>query len=245
MKKDKITSLQNGRVKKWTSLHTKKGRDESGLFLVEGEHLISEAITAGILKTLIIDEECPFEADEIYEVTPEIMKKISQNVSAVHMIGVCEQKEPHIAKAQRTVLLDGVQDPGNLGTIIRTAVSFGFDAVYCSEDTCDLYNDKVIRSTQGALFHIPVLRVNLNDLISNLRNDGFTIVATTLEHSKTMSEIPDEGKLAFVFGNEGKGVTPAIQKAADERLRIEMEGFESLNVAVAAGIVMYHYRRKS
>ena len=161
------------------------------------------------------------------------------------MIGVCEQKEPHIAKAQRTVLLDGVQDPGNLGTIIRTAVSFGFDAVYCSEDTCDLYNDKVIRSTQGALFHIPVLRVNLNDLIRNLRNDGFTIVATTLEHSKTMSEIPDTGKLAFVFGNEGKGVTPAIQKAADERLRIEMEGFESLNVAVAAGIVMYHYRRKS
>ncbi|MBR3350247.1 MAG: RNA methyltransferase, partial [Solobacterium sp.] len=113
-----------------------------------------------------------------------------------------------------------------------------------SKDTCDLYNDKVIRSTQGAMFHIPVIRCGLKDLIENLKNDGFQVVATTLEHSRTMSEIPNTGRLAFVFGNEGSGVRKEIQQAADERLRIEMEGFESLNVAVAAGIVMYHYQRK-
>lgn len=240
---ESITSLQNARVKKWTSLHTKKGRDETGLFLVEGEHLISEALKAGILETLIIDEENPFDFDNVIQVTPEIMKKVSQNVSAVHLIGVCQRKEPTVSDMSRVILLDGVQDPGNVGTMIRTAVSFGFDAVYCSPDTCDLYNDKAIRSTQGALFHIPVIRGNLADLIAQLRNDGFRIIATTLEHSKTMSQIENTGKLAFVFGNEGSGVSKAIQQDADERLRIEMEGFESLNVAVAAGIVMYHYQR--
>jgi TrmH family RNA methyltransferase len=243
MNTEKITSVHNARVKAWNALHTKKGRDEAHLFLVEGEHLVEEALKENILKTLIIDRECPFDFDHIIEVTPEIMKKISQNVSAVHMIGVCEIKEKKVGDADRVILLDGVQDPGNLGTMIRTAVSFGFDAVYCSNDTCDLYNDKVIRSTQGALFHIPVIRKDLSGLITALRNDGFRIVATTLEHSKTMSEIPNEGRLAFIFGNEGNGVSKAIQQASDERLRIEMEGFESLNVAVAAGIIMYHYQR--
>ena len=240
-----ITSLQNARVKKWTALHTKKGRDETGLFLVEGEHLIQEALKAGILETLITDSDNPFGFEHVIQVTPEIMKKISQNVSAVHLIGVCRQKEQKTGMISRVILLDGVQDPGNLGTMIRTAVSFGFDAVYCSDDTCDLYNDKVIRSTQGALFHIPVIRGSLSGIIEDLRKDDFRIIATTLEHSKTMSEIENTGKLGFVFGNEGKGVRKEIQLDADERVRSEMEGFESLNVAVAAGIVMYHYQRKS
>ena len=244
MKEERITSLQNAKVKRWISLHNKKGRDETGLFLVEGEHLIEETLREGILETLIADEEPSVAFDHTVYVTPEVMKKISQNVSAVHMIGVCAQKEKDVIDASRVILLDGVQDPGNLGTMIRTAVSFGFDAVYCSKDTCDLYNDKVIRSTQGAMFHIPVIRCGLKDLIENLKNDGFQVIATTLEHSRTMSEIPNTGRLAFVFGNEGSGVRKEIQQAADERLRIEMEGFESLNVAVAAGIVMYHYQRK-
>ncbi len=240
---ERIESLSNARVKKWTSLHTKKGRDETGLFLVEGEHLIQEALKAGILETLIIDEDNPFDFDRVISVTPAIMKKISQNVSAVHLIGVCRRTEPEVKEPERVIILDGVQDPGNAGTMIRTAVSFGFDAVYCSNDSCDLFNDKTIRSTQGALFHIPVLRCEPLDLIHSLQNDGFKVIATTLEHSKTMKEIPNAGKLAFVFGNEGKGVRKEVQEAADDRLRIEMEGFESLNVAVAAGIVMYHYQR--
>ena len=242
---EKIVSLQNAKVKTWSSLHQKKYRDRLGLFLVEGEHLIGEAMQAGVLEALIFDEPCAFDCPQMYEVTPQIMNRLSANVSDVHMIGVCRILQNAPQNMKRVVLLDGIQDPGNLGTIVRTARSFSFDAVYCSPQCADLYNEKAVRSTQGALFHIPVIRGSLSGIIEDLRKDDFRIIATTLEHSQTMSEIENTGKPGFVFGNEGKGVRKEIQLDADERLRIEMEGFESLNVAVAAGIVMYHYQRKS
>jgi TrmH family RNA methyltransferase len=109
-------------------------------------------------------------------------------------------------------------------------------------DTCDHYNEKAVRSTQGALFHIPVIRADLNDIILQLQNDDFTVIATSLEKSHTMAEIPTVNKMAFIFGNEGQGVHKQIQTMADDRLRIDMHGFESLNVAVAGGIVMHNYR---
>ena len=208
-----ITSLQNSKVKKWTALHKKKERDLTGLFLIEGEHLIQEALKEGIVETIITDTSC---------------HKLDQQVKDM----------------KRVILLDGVQDPGNLGTLIRTAVSFSFNCVYVSEETVDLYNDKTIRSTQGALFHIPVIRCNLNDVVKELQHDHFTIVATSLEESKTISEIKPVSRMGFIFGNEGQGVSKQLQEAANERLRIEMHGFESLNVAVAGGIVMYEYRGK-
>ena len=239
-----ITSLQNSRIKKWTSLHTAKGRSQNGLFLVEGEHLTEEALRAGAVETIITDEECPFDFGDVIKVTPQIMKKLSQNVSAVHLIAVCRMMNPEVKQRNRLVLLDGVQDPGNLGTIIRTAVSFGFDGVYCSADTCDIYNDKAVRSSQGALFHIPVIRCSLKDLVKALRQEGVTVIATALEGAQPMSSVEVPGQAAFVFGNEGQGVSRAVLDDADLKMKIEMDGFESLNVAVAAGIVMYQYRRK-
>ncbi len=241
---EKITSLQNAKIKKWTSLHKKKERDQLGLFLIEGEHLIQEALKANVVETIITDIQSPFDFDHVVQVTPEIMKKLSENVSAVHYIAVCHKLGQLPTKMNRVILLDGVQDPGNLGTLIRTAISFSFDAVYLSEDACDLYNDKVIRSTQGALFHIPVLRANLKDIVTELQQNDFQIIATSLEESKTMSEIQETEHMGFLFGNEGQGVSKQLQLQANERLRIEMHGFESLNVAVAGGIVMYHYRNK-
>lgn len=239
-----ITSLENKKIKKWTSLHTKKGRDKENLFLIEGEHLIEEALKANAVETIITDTNCPFEFDNIVLVTEAIMKKLSENVSQVHLIAVCHKLELQPTQKERVIVLDGVQDPGNLGTLIRTAVSFSFDCVYLSNETCDFYNEKVIRSTQGALFHIPVIREDIKETIANLQKEGFQVISTSLQESKTMSEIKDEGKLAFVFGNEGQGVSQTIQSISNERLRIEMHGFESLNVAVAGGIVMYHYRKK-
>ena len=239
-----ITSLQNAKVKKWTSLHKKKERDNTGLFLIEGEHLIQEALKENIVETIITDETSPFDFQNTIQVTAQIMHKISENVSAVHLIAVCHKLEKHPHTISRALLLDGVQDPGNLGTLVRTAVSFSFDVIYVSEDTCDLYNEKTIRSTQGALFHIPLIRGNLFDIVQQLKKDGFTIVATSLEKSETMSEIPATSHMGFIFGNEGQGVSKILQEEADHRLRIEMHGFESLNVAVAGGIVMYQYRGK-
>lgn len=239
-----ITSLENKKVKEWASLHKKKNRDAFNRFLVEGEHLIEEALKAEVVDTIITDTTSPFEFSNTIQVTPAIMHKLSENVSQVHLIAVCKKKETVPHKLERVIILDGVQDPGNLGTLIRTAISFSFDCVYISNETCDLYNDKAIRSTQGALFHIPVIRENTLDIVKQLQKDNFKVIATSLEESKTMHEIQPTDKMAFVFGNEGQGVSQPVQQQADERLRIEMHGFESLNVAVAGGIVMYHYRGK-
>lgn len=239
-----ITSLQNSKVKKWTALHKKKERDLTGLFLIEGEHLIQEALKEGIVETIITDTSSPFDFEHTVLVTDSIMKKLSENVSQVHLIAVCHKLDQQVKDMKRVILLDGVQDPGNLGTLIRTAVSFSFDCVYVSEETVDLYNDKTIRSTQGALFHIPVIRCNLNDVVKELQHNHFMIVATSLEQSKTISEIKPVSRMGFIFGNEGQGVSKQLQEAANKRLRIEMHGFESLNVAVAGGIVMYEYRGK-
>ncbi len=237
-----ITSLQNARIKKWALLHKKKYRDETGLFLVEGEHLISEALAAGCAEAILFDEECPFAHEHLFRVTPAIMQKLSANVSDVHLIAVCRQFSHAIESPKRLALLDGVQDPGNLGTIIRTAVSFSFDGVILSKDCADLYNEKTIRSTQGALFHIPVQREDLKEIIPALQKEGMQVCATALDSSVPLQSLEICEKMAFVFGNEGQGVTPEVQKLSDWRVRIEMDGFESLNVAVAAGIVMYRFR---
>lgn len=240
---EEIASLQNARIKQWTALHEKKARDESGLFLVEGDHLIPEALSANAVKTIITDDEDLYHFEHSVHVTPQVMKKLSRNVSAVHHIAVCRQMTWNVETLERVLILDDVQDPGNLGTLIRTAASFSFDAVYLSEACCDLYNEKTIRSTQGALFHIPVVRTELVDLVHSLQKQGVQVIATTLEDSKKMQEIPAVNHMAFILGNEGQGVHQKLQTLADERLRIEMHGFESLNVAVAGGIVMYHYRK--
>ncbi len=238
-----IESLTNSRVKKWVRLHHKKDRDQTGLFLVEGEHLIQEALKASAVETIITDTVSPFDFEPVIHVTDGIMKKISDNVSEVHLIAVCRQKQliPD-GNMKRVLLLDGIQDPGNMGTLIRTAVSFSFDAVYCSKDCCDLYNEKTIRSTQGALFHIPVSRCDLQDLVGKLKKEGFCVIATALDASEAMEDIHQEEHMAFILGNEGQGVRKELQSLADRRLRIEMHGFESLNVAVAGGIIMYRYR---
>ncbi len=238
---ERIKSLQNAKVKNLVRLHQKKYRDETGLFLVEGDHLISEARKAGILHYVITDEDdCPYE--KYLLVTPEIMKKISTNVSAVHRIGVCEKCKMTVKEPKRVLLLDDVQDPGNLGTLIRTAVSFSFDAICCSKHTVDVYNEKVIRSTQGALFYIPVIYSDLTQTIETLKHDDFTIVGTSLHEASGMRSFSAQEKMAFVLGNEGQGVSDEILSLCDAKLFIEMQGFESLNVAVAGGIVMYTFQ---
>lgn len=240
---EKIESLQNSRVKQWAALHKKKERDLTGQFLVEGEHLTQEAIHTGAAETILTDcEKYCFEDQNMIQVTPQIMRKLSSNVSEVHLITVCRRIERSAENKHRVLLIDDVQDPGNLGTMIRTAVSFSFDAVYLSEDACDLYNEKTVRSTQGALFHIPVYRGSIYDFMQELRKEKFEIIATSLDKSLSIDEIPVSDRMAFIFGNEGQGVEKKLQDDADKRLRIDMHGFESLNVAVAAGIVMYEYR---
>ena len=184
------------------------------------------------------------EGKYMYEVTKDILRKLESSVSGTWIMAVCRMPQYHDAEfGKRVIVLDDVQDPGNVGTIIRTAVSFGYDAVLLSAHSCDVYNEKVIRSTQGALFHIPVIRGDVQAMLMSLKQKGNRILATSLHNASALREIAVPDAFALVFGNEGKGVSEEVLRLADTHVFIEMHTFESLNVAVAAGICMYAFKK--
>lgn len=239
-----ITSLTNAKVKQWAKYKEKKYRESDQRFLIEGEHLIQEAHTAGLIECILIEagRTCAFAHYETYEVTKDILKKLSDSVSGTWMMAVCRMPKPTSTFGDKVIVLDGVQDPGNVGTIIRTAYSFGYTSVVLSSACADIYNEKVIRSTQGALFHIPVIRGEIMALLAQLKQQGITCYATSLHDAAAMQSVCVKQPLALIFGNEGKGVSQCVLDESDHRVYIEMDTFESLNVAVAAGICMYHFK---
>ncbi|NLZ75922.1 MAG: RNA methyltransferase [Erysipelotrichia bacterium] len=238
-----IKSLENNKIKLWGKLNQKKYRDRYNLFIVQERHLIEEAIKANCLDTLIVREGVNniFEVDCIY-VSEAIIKKLSDNVSLNDYIAICKMVDYKVDNFKKVIILEKVQDPGNVGTIIRTAYSFGYDLVYLTEDSCDLYNQKTIQASQGAFFHIPVLRDKFENIISKVKEKGCKLIATDLENSNYLSKSKKVDKLAIMLGNEGQGLSKKAILTADERVKIEMDNFESLNVAIAAAILMYHYR---
>lgn len=240
-----ITSLTNAKVKQWAKYKEKKHRDSQERFLIEGEHLIEEAHKAGLIECVIIEQgkENNFPQYETYEVTRDILNKLSDSVSGTWIMAVCHY--PHYTAenyGHKVIVLDDVQDPGNVGTIIRTALSFGYDSILLSQRCVDVYNQKVLRSTQGSLFHIPVIRGDIMEMLTELKEQGSTLYATALRNASPLQEVSKKEHLALVFGNEGNGVSQEVQDFCDERVYIEMNTFESLNVAVAAGICMYFFK---
>lgn len=237
-----ITSLSNNKVKQLVKYHDKKYRELDQVFLVEGEHLIKEALNANVLLEVIIVENTSIDInfDNITYVNEEVMKKISFTKSSYNIIGMCRYMDTKVSiDYNKVIILDDLQDPGNIGTIIRSACSFGFDCVIISNRGVDLYNDKLIRSTQGAIFNIPVIQTSLVDEISKLKKSNVEIIATDLHQSYSLNEYKVSEKFALVMGNEGSGVSEEILNLADVRVKIPMKNFESLNVAVAAGICMF------
>lgn len=241
-----ITSIQNNQVKSWKKLHTRKERMKTGLFLVEGFHLIEEAKQSDWnIKEIIIREgiEAPSwcEKQLIVVVSDSVFQHIAQTNTPQGIIAVIEMKKHTEFVGHQAILIDRIQDPGNLGTIIRTADAAGFSAVILGKGTVDLFNDKVIRATQGSLFHIPIIQADLLDEIQELKQAGFSIWATALQDSKIYTEMTVPEKVALVLGNEGAGVGEDILNAADSIVNIPIYGkAESLNVSIAAGILMYY-----
>lgn len=248
----RIESVQNPRVKQWKKLHTKKEREKSGLFLVEGMHLVQEALKyKAIVRELIVSEGEEFstiDAEDIiiYEVTKEIMNLLTDTETPQGIIAVCEMAEPielNFSSPLKLLLIDNVQDPGNLGTMIRTADAAGIDAVILGDGCVDLYNGKVIRSTQGSLFHIPILKGNLQTWITKLKEKQVKVLGTALEGARHYKEIDSPQSFALLVGNEGNGVNPALLKNTDENIYIPIYGkAESLNVSIATAILLYHLR---
>ncbi|MEG0314060.1 MAG: RNA methyltransferase [Erysipelotrichaceae bacterium] len=236
-----ITSLTNSKVKNWVRLQNKKHRDLEQCFIVEGEHLIKEVYDANLLDEIIVEigYDNPYTNIDSYEVTPDILNKISSTVSGSKIMGIAHYQNCAVELGNKVVILDHVQDPGNVGTIIRTALSFGYTSVILANDSLDIYNEKLIRSTQGALFHIPVIKRDIEQCIKELQANNYEVYATNLKAAISLEEIEAAESFALVFGNEGQGISPEVEKLVDKNIVIEMNTFESLNVAVAAGICMY------
>ena len=230
----KITSVQNDRVKYWNSLKEKKNRDRDRRFLVEGDHLINEAKK----QNLIVETISMVDETADYYVTKEIMEKISGQKSISYNAAVV-RFIPEDSITGKTIILDNIQDPANLGVIIRSCIAFGFNNIVLSDTSVDLYNPKVIRATEGMIFHINVLRRNLKEFIPILKNLGYKIVGTDVLKGEDVRDIKVDD-MAIVMGNEGQGLSDEVKKMCDQFVYIKMNKIcESLNVAVAASILMY------
>ena len=239
-----ITSLDNKKIKKYLKLKNKKYRDSEKLFLIEGTHLIEEAIKNNLLVDLLVLEGENFNYSyEITYVSSNIMKKLSNMESIPSVIGVVKFLEPKEITGNKVLILDDIQDPGNLGTIIRSSLAFNVSDIILSINSVDLYNDKVIRSTQGMLFKVNIIRSDLKDIILNLKQDGYTILGTDVKDGIDVKEL-DVDKFALVMGNEGQGVSREIKSMCDKNLYIKMNSrVESLNVGVATSILLYEFNR--
>lgn len=241
-----ITSLNNEHIKKLNKLKEKKHRDQKGLFLLEGEHLVIEALKHNTIEELIVLEETSFSNDNIKTtiVTKEVMKKLSSMDSYPTVIGVSKKiEEKEIGN--NVLILEDIQDPGNLGTMIRSAVAFDIDTIILSPKTVDLYNSKVIRATQGMIFSINIVVKDIEDTIINLKENNYIIYGTTVDNGTDVKSISKEEKFALIIGNEGSGMSDKIKSLCDKNLYIKMnDKVESLNAAVASSILLYELRGK-
>ena len=238
-----ITSLNNERIKELVKLKDKKYRDKNNLFFVEGKDIVIEAYKNSLLKELYVLEGTAVDMDvPVTFVSSDVMKKISDMESISEYYGVCYKKE-ETDIGNRIIILDNVQDPGNLGTIIRSAVAFNFDTVVLSKGTVDLYNSKVIRSTKGMLFNTNIIVRDIEEFISNL--DGYVVYGTDVVNGNNIRDIDVPKKIALVIGNEGRGISDKVRSLCDKFIYIDMNSMcESLNASVAASILMYEVNSK-
>lgn len=229
-----IESVNNEKIKKYSKLNEKKYRDKENMFIVEGEHLVEEALEKGIVIDIF-----SLEAEEnSTRVSIEVMKKLSNLSNPPKILAVVKKIEERKITGN-VLVLDDIQDPGNLGTIIRSAVSFGIDTIVASKNTVDVYNSKVIRATEGMLFKINYLKRDLVEFI-NANKDTLTFITTDVRTGKDIKDIEIPGNYALIMGNEGNGVSDAVSELVPNKVNIKIsEKCESLNVSIATSILLY------
>lgn len=257
----KITSKENELIKHIKKLKDKKERDASQEYVVEGIKLIAEALQEKAnIKQIVLCDDCEktesIPKELMYEiakqeciyVTEKIFEYISQVSTPQGILAVIEKnnQQTEIDYTEDIIVaLDDVQDPGNLGTILRTVDSIGITQILVSKGTADAYNPKVVRSTMGAIFRIKIIECeDLEKTLKEIKKHKFKIVVSSLQTENTIYDI-DYKKKVIIIGNEANGVEENIQKIADEKIKIPMLGkTESLNASVATGIILYEYVRQ-
>ncbi len=240
-----ITSKSNNLIKKTKKLLKKKYREQS--YLIEGWHLFEEAekANAEFLNIFVLEDfaDRVEHMSNVTFVTPEVLKELTDSKTPQGIIAEVAMPILPLAnlKAGRYLILEDVQDPGNVGTMIRTADAAGLDGVLISDKSADIYNQKTLRSMQGSHFHLPVWRTNVYEACETLQNLGVPLIVTTLSRdSVDYKTIKHDGNFALVMGNEGNGISDKMTNQADVLAHIIMPGqAESLNVAVATGIVLF------
>lgn len=237
------SSIQNEKIKSIKKLREKKYRDIEGLFIVEGKNLVMEAYKNNLLKTLIVLDNSSFNLSiETIRVSENVMKYLSELNTPNEIMGICYKKKEESISGN-VLILDNIQDPGNLGTIIRSAVAFSISTIIVSPDTVSIYNSKVLRSTQGLLFDVNIIVRDISGVIDELKQNGYKIYGTKVDNGKNLKDIDSTNKYAVIMGNEGSGVNKDILDKCDEYIYIPMnEKCESLNVGVATSIILYEMR---
>ena len=255
-----ITSLANAAVKRIVLLQAKdKARRDEGLFIVEGVRMYMEVPTDRLDQVYVTEEFLDKTSAEVrdrlsvtgYElVTDEVMKKMSDTVTPQGVLCTVQtlnyKLDDIVSPDGLYIILDGLQDPGNLGTIFRTAEAAGVSGIICSKQTVSIYNPKSVRSTMGTLFRMPFIYVeDLIDTIHSMQADGVQVYAAHLDQSESYDKYNYETATAFVIGNEGAGISREVADASSHYLHIPMEGsVESLNAAIAASILLYEAHRQ-
>jgi RNA methyltransferase, TrmH family len=246
-----IQSSKNPVVKQWKKLMSKKGRDQSQSYIVEGFHLVEEALKQHdtvleliFIEGVLLPNKWNLDGIELIQVSEEAGKALADTETTQGVFAVCRQNETaSIDECSTFLLLDGLQDPGNIGTIIRTAEASGIDAVILGKGSVDLYNPKVLRSAQGSHFHLPIIKADLTEIISLLKEKGIPVYGTALENGEEYTNVKPKDAYALIVGNEGSGMSSEILSNTDQNLYIPIYGkSESLNVAIAAGILLYYFK---
>ncbi|WP_347299279.1 TrmH family RNA methyltransferase [Clostridium perfringens] len=252
-----IESKNNNLFKEIKKLKEKKHRIKSNKYLIEGLRFVEEAIKSKVSIDSIIFTE------SFKEKNPDLFLKINENIKLIQMneallkqlcstenpqgiVGVINMQNKELKNGELVVLVDKVQDPGNMGTIIRTAHAAGAAGIVMTKGTVDIYNDKTLRSTMGSIFYIPIVEDDSLDFVKSLKKEGYKLVVSSLQGKNNFFEENLQGKVMIAVGNEGNGVSDEVYDIADIKVKIPMPGeAESLNVAVATSIMIYEKIRQS
>lgn len=239
------TAVNNAKIKNLSKLKNKKYRDETSTFLIEGEHLVVEAANAGFLKEVFLKEGTSYRSHvPVHEASVSVMKFLSHLETPPTMIGLCKKKDSEEI-GDKILLLEDIQDPGNIGTIIRSAVAFQIDTILLTKGCADVYGPKVVRATQGMLFHTSIITGEIEELIHKIQEKEIPIFGTKVNGGKSLKTVEKISKFAIIMGNEGSGISEKALEACNSYIYIDMnEECESLNVGVAASIIMYELSKK-
>ncbi len=242
-----ITSLENNKVKDLVKLQKKKYRDLTKTYIVEGEHLVLEAVRADVvLELFVLDGEMFDYSYPITYMSYDVLKKISTMDSVPKIMALCKKNDNNDIIGDRILVLDEVQDPGNLGTIIRSSLAFNVDTIVLINNSVDLYNPKVLRSTQGMYNHITIINASIDDVFNYTKTHNISVYGTSVVNGYDAASLSEEEKEKYclIMGNEGNGIKKEILDRCDKNLYIKMnEKVESLNVGVACSILLYELER--